>query len=98
MLRKFAQELDCWLKVALFGLPETLRTVKFELARRFVHILKRQTSLSHLTQASRMVVHNLEITNQMLNDWRQLDINSICRETLCTNGHNESTDMLRKGT
>ncbi|RWS15137.1 transcription factor RFX4-like protein [Dinothrombium tinctorium] len=66
--------------MALYNVPENLRIVKLELARRFGQLLRRQTSLSHLSQASRMVVHNNEVTSQMLNDWKQIDIQNICRE------------------
>ncbi|RWS26057.1 transcription factor RFX4-like protein [Leptotrombidium deliense] len=80
ILRKFSHELDAWLKMALFNVPENLRTMKLDFARRFGQILRRQTSLSHLSQASRMVVNNNDVTSQMLNDWRVIDIQSICRE------------------
>ena len=83
MMRQFASELDSWLRMSLYNLPETLRSVKLELARRFGQVLKRQTSLNHLSQASRMVVNNNEITIQMLRDWRLIDVQSICREILC---------------
>ncbi len=84
-MRQFAAELDTWLKMSLFNLPETLRSVKLELARRFGQVIKRQTSLNHLTHASRMVVNNNEITLQMLRDWRLIDVENICREILYDN-------------
>ncbi|CAG2111142.1 unnamed protein product, partial [Medioppia subpectinata] len=83
MMRQFAAELDSWLRMSLYNLPDTLRSVKLELARRFSQVMKRQTSLNHLSQASRMVVNNNEITIQMLRDWRLIDVNNICREILC---------------
>ncbi|XP_076841145.1 transcription factor RFX4 isoform X1 [Brachyhypopomus gauderio] len=84
VIRKFAKQLDEWLKVALHDLPENLRSVKFELSRRFSQILKRQTSLNHLCQASRTVIHSADITFQMLEDWRNVDLNSITKQTLYT--------------
>lgn len=85
MMRQFAAELETWLRMSLFNLPETLRSVKLELARRFGQVIKRQTSLNHLSQASRMVVNNNEITIQMLRDWRIIDVQSICREIIYDN-------------
>ncbi|XP_023220771.1 transcription factor RFX4-like, partial [Centruroides sculpturatus] len=82
LIRRFVQELDGWLKMALNNLPEGLKTIKLEMAKRFAQVLRRQMSLNHLTQASRMVVHNGDVISQMLHDWRQIDIDAICRETL----------------
>lgn len=53
-------------------------------ARRFAQVLRRQTSLNHLCQASRTVVHSSEITSQMLDDWLNVDRNSIIKQTLYT--------------
>lgn len=81
-MRQFATDLENWCRMSLFNLPESLRAVKLELSRRFGQVLRRQTSLNHLSQASRMVVNNSEITVQMLRDWRQIDVNTICAEIL----------------
>ncbi|XP_055928084.1 transcription factor RFX4-like [Argiope bruennichi] len=94
VVRKFAEELDCWLKAAIAHLPDNLKIVKLEMATRFAHTLRRQMSLNHLAQASRMVVHNSDITSQMLHDWRQLDLDAICRETLFSTEHNATTCQL----
>uniref|UniRef100_A0A8C4WZM2 Regulatory factor X, 4 n=1 Tax=Eptatretus burgeri TaxID=7764 RepID=A0A8C4WZM2_EPTBU len=84
VIRKFAKQLDEWLMVALEDLPVNLRNVKFELARRFSQILRRQTSLNHLCQASRTVIHSADITSQMLEDWHSVDLMSISKQTLYT--------------
>ncbi|CAB1313625.1 unnamed protein product [Coregonus sp. 'balchen'] len=84
VIRKFAKQLDEWLKIALHDLPENLRNIKFELSRRFSQVLKRQTSLNHLCQASRTVIHSADITFQMMEDWRNVDLNSITKQTLYT--------------
>ncbi|KAG8177829.1 hypothetical protein JTE90_002663 [Oedothorax gibbosus] len=94
VVRKFAEELDCWLKSAIVHLPNNLKVVKLEMATRFAHTLRRQMSLNHLAQASRMVVHNSDITSQMLHDWRQLDLDGISRETLFSTEHNATTCQL----
>ncbi|KAI0218100.1 hypothetical protein LSAT2_030210 [Lamellibrachia satsuma] len=84
VIDNFARLLVDWLRVALHCVPEPLRDVKFDLARRFAQMLKRQTSLNHLCQASRGVVYSNDITTQMLSDWSRVDIHSICKQTLYT--------------
>ncbi|XP_041372844.1 transcription factor RFX4-like [Gigantopelta aegis] len=84
VIRKFARQLDDWLKIALNNLPNGLRKIKFDLARRFGQVLKRQTSLSHLCQTARTVVQSADITAQMLDDWVGVDLNSIGKQTLYT--------------
>ncbi|XP_069163239.1 transcription factor RFX4 [Procambarus clarkii] len=82
VIRKFTHDLDSWLRVALDDLPDNLRQVKIDLACRFSRMLRRQTSLNHLCQASRMVLHAPDITQQMVHDWRQVDLETISRHTL----------------
>jgi len=53
-------------------------------ARRFAQVLRRQTSLNHLCQAARTVIHSPEIISQMLDDWLSVDLNSIIKQTLYT--------------
>ena len=53
-------------------------------ARRFAQLLRRQTSLNHLCQASRTVIHSADITSQMLEDWVNVDLSSITKQTLYT--------------
>ncbi|ELU02782.1 hypothetical protein CAPTEDRAFT_183181 [Capitella teleta] len=84
VIRKFSRQLDEWLRASMEDLPRTLQEVKLDLARRFVQVLKRQTSLSHLCQASRTVLHSPDVTQQMLQDWRHVDVGSIVRQTLYT--------------
>ncbi|XP_071515950.1 transcription factor RFX4-like isoform X2 [Panulirus ornatus] len=82
VIRKFTHDLDSWLRVALDDLPDNLRQVKIDLACRFSRMLRRQTSLNHLCQASRMVLHAPDITQQMVHDWRQVDLDAITHQTL----------------
>ncbi|XP_076308579.1 transcription factor RFX4-like [Tachypleus tridentatus] len=89
IIQNFVHEYDYWLRSALFNLPENLRRMKLEVARDFIQVIRRQMSLNHLAQASRMVVQNSEIIGQMLHDWRQVDIAAICRETLYSIEQNE---------
>ncbi|MBZ3877579.1 Transcription factor RFX4, partial [Sciurus carolinensis] len=45
VIRKFAKQLDEWLKVALHDLPENLRNIKFELYQEFDHLLEEQSPI-----------------------------------------------------
>lgn len=70
-------------------LPSMLPTV----AHRFAQVLKRQTSLNHLCQASRTVLESGDVTSQMLEDWHQVDLGSIVRQTLYTMGEYKERDF-----
>ncbi|XP_062581196.1 transcription factor RFX4-like [Saccostrea cucullata] len=84
VIKKFSKQLDEWLKIALDSLPNGVRKMKFDLARRFAQVLRRQTSLNHLCQAARSVVHSPDISSQMLEDWISVDLNSIIKQTVYT--------------
>ncbi|XP_055998858.1 transcription factor RFX4-like [Ostrea edulis] len=96
VIKKFSKQLDEWLKIALDSLPSGIRKMKFDLARRFAQLLRRQTSLNHLCQAARSVVHNPDVSAQMLEDWISVDLNSIIKQTMYTmEGYNERvTDII----
>ncbi|KAK1341533.1 hypothetical protein QTO34_017948 [Cnephaeus nilssonii] len=165
VIRKFAKQLDEWLKVALHDLPENLRNIKFE-RRLGVHLENGQGVETHTTpndcknedprqaqgvsasgftdqdhftssahcvtignrairtrngvqkvfpnsetanitksslsdsfenmQASRTVIHSTDITFQMLEDWRNVDLNSITKQTLYTmeDSHEEHRKLI----
>ncbi|OXB83582.1 UNVERIFIED_CONTAM: hypothetical protein H355_011401 [Colinus virginianus] len=121
VIRKFAKQLDEWLKVALHDLPENLRNIKFEykiwsikyfelpisIHRKYLNARSKSswkdinvqkiltnTPSTDVTksslpnwiglQASRTVIHSADITFQMLEDWRNVDLNSITKQTLYT--------------
>ncbi|XP_068732820.1 regulatory factor X 4-like isoform X2 [Montipora capricornis] len=83
-IRQFAQQLDEWLIESLSHLPEPLQKKKLAVAKNFSHSLRRQTSLTHLAQAARTVLHSAEPVSQMLNDWKQIDFEGITRQALWT--------------
>jgi len=56
----------------------------YAVSRRFCQTLKRLTSLNHLCQAARSVVHSSDVTSQMLYDWSRVDLSSICKQTIYT--------------
>ncbi|KAH3877956.1 hypothetical protein DPMN_001835 [Dreissena polymorpha] len=66
----------------------------FPVARSFAQVLKRQTSLNHLCQAARTVVNSADITAQMLDDWFNIDLNSIIKQTLYTADRNTDQDSV----
>ena len=47
----------------------------------FARSLLRQTSLSHLAQASKTVLHNTEHLSQMITDMRGIKSDDICKYT-----------------
>lgn len=65
----------------------TIQHVCPPVARRFAQVLRRQTSLNHLCQAARSVIHSSDITLQMLDDWLSVDLSSIVKQTLYTMDH-----------
>lgn len=83
-IRQFAQQLDEWLTESLSHLPEPLQKKKLTVAKSFSHSLRRQTSLTHLAQAARTVLHSAEPVSQMLTDWKQIDFEGISRQALWT--------------
>ncbi|GFO26630.1 transcription factor rfx4 [Plakobranchus ocellatus] len=84
VIKRFGRQLEDWLKCALHGLPDVLRDMKVDLARRFSQVLKRQISLNHLVQASRTVVNSPDMMAQLLTDWLSIDLASIIKQTLYT--------------
>ncbi|XP_052806643.1 transcription factor RFX4-like [Mya arenaria] len=94
VIRQFSEQLDEWLRRALDSLPRPLQRIKFDLARGFAQVLKRQTSLNHLCQAARTVVNSADITAQMLDDWFNVDLNSIIKQTLYTTETGTDTDSV----
>ncbi|XP_013415533.1 transcription factor RFX4, partial [Lingula anatina] len=83
-IRKFAKQLIAWTHSALETLPENLCSMKLNIANRFAHVLRRQTALNHLCQAARGVAECGDVTDQMLDDWRTIDIQSVIKQTLYT--------------
>ncbi|XP_033102225.1 transcription factor RFX4-like [Anneissia japonica] len=94
VIRKFAYELDDWLKFALSNLPENLRLVKFQVSKGFTELLKLQTSLNHLCQASKTVIHNSDIVSQMLEDWELVDFPGILQQTMYTLNEHRCEDIV----
>ena len=62
----------------------TLCVCVLAVSRRFCQTLKRLTSLNHLCQAARSVVHGADVTSQMLYDWSRVDLPGICKQTIYT--------------
>ncbi|XP_067928251.1 regulatory factor X 4-like isoform X2 [Watersipora subatra] len=81
VIKKFAKQLESWISDALCNLPESLRDMKLNMARKFSRILRLQMSLNHLCQASRSVVSSADIMSQMLDDWQAVDRSVIIKQT-----------------
>lgn len=77
-IRQFSKFLEGILQRTLQSpIPSAIIDIKLDSARRFCQVLRRRTSLSHLTQALRSILSNQEHTQQMLSDWTQVDFNGI---------------------
>ena len=68
--------------MALYNLPEALCELKISLCKRLNSLLKRQTSISHLIQAARMIINNTDVVPQMIQDWKCLNVDLIAQETI----------------
>ncbi|XP_074602165.1 uncharacterized protein LOC141855878 [Brevipalpus obovatus] len=91
IIRKFIQEFEYWLKMALYNLPEALCELKISLCKRLNSLLKRQTSISHLIQAARMIINNGDVIPQMVQDWKCLNVDLIAQETIESLHKSEAT-------
>ena len=77
-VRQFSKFLEGILQRTLQSpIPQSIIEVKLDAARRFCQVLRRRTSLSHLTQAIRSILCNAEQTHQMLLDWGNVDFHGI---------------------
>lgn len=77
-VRQFSKFLEGILQRTLQSpIPGSIIEVKLDSARRFCQVLRRRTSLSHLTQAIRSILCNAEQTHQMLLDWGNVDFQGI---------------------
>ncbi|XP_028401353.1 transcription factor RFX4-like isoform X2 [Dendronephthya gigantea] len=91
-IRQFATQLNTWLESSLAHFPEKLKEKKIKVANVFSKSLRRKTSLTHLAQAARTVLHSSEPVLQMVNDWRSVDFNKILKQTLWTFSSNHEDD------
>lgn len=83
-IKQFATQLSSWLESSLMHFPEKLKQKKLEVASTFSKSLRRKTSLTHLAQAARTVLHSAEPVTQMVNDWQDIDFKEIIKQTLWT--------------
>ncbi|GAB0176887.1 transcription factor RFX4 [Grus japonensis] len=66
VIRKFAKQLDEWLKVALHDLPENLRNIKFELYQEFDHLLEEQSPIESYIEWLDSMVDRCVVKSSML--------------------------------
>lgn len=76
-IRNFAKNLENWLTNAMNGAPHGMLNVKLSAVSAFSSSLRRYTSLNHLAQAARAVLHNSTQISQMLTDLSRVDFNSV---------------------
>lgn len=76
-IRNFAKNLESWLTSSMIGCPEDIIQVKLSAVSAFSQTLRRYTSLNHLAQAARAVLHNTTQITQMLNDLNRVDFHNV---------------------
>ncbi|XP_068896933.1 DNA-binding protein RFX2 isoform X3 [Tenebrio molitor] len=76
-IRNFAKNLENWLTSAMTGAPAGMLAVKLTAVSAFSSSLRRYTSLNHLAQAARAVLHNSTQIAQMLTDLNRVDFHSV---------------------
>ncbi|XP_070498148.1 DNA-binding protein RFX2 isoform X2 [Chironomus tepperi] len=76
-IRNFAKNLENWLTSAMMGCPEDIIQIKLKAVSAFSQTLRRYTSLNHLAQAARAVLHNTTQITQMLNDLNRVDFHNV---------------------
>nr|XP_023015376.1 DNA-binding protein RFX2 isoform X2 [Leptinotarsa decemlineata] len=76
-IRNFAKNLESWLTSAMAGAPSGMLQIKLTAVSAFSSSLRRYTSLNHLAQAARAVLHNSNQIGQMLADLNRVDFHSV---------------------
>ncbi|CAG9819392.1 unnamed protein product [Phaedon cochleariae] len=76
-IRNFAKNLESWLTTAMAGAPPAMLQIKLTAVSAFGSSLRRYTSLNHLAQAARAVLHNSNQIGQMLADLNRVDFHSV---------------------
>ncbi|XP_044742805.1 DNA-binding protein RFX2 isoform X2 [Chrysoperla carnea] len=76
-IRNFAKGLESWLNSAMTGCPPNMLSVKLSAVSAFSQSLRRYTSLNHLAQAARAVLHNGQQIAQMLADLNRVDFHNV---------------------
>ncbi|XP_050304426.1 DNA-binding protein RFX2 isoform X2 [Anthonomus grandis grandis] len=76
-IRNFAKNLESWLTSAMAGAPPAMLQIKLTAVSAFSSSLRRYTSLNHLAQAARAVLHNGNQIGQMLADLNRVDFHSV---------------------
>lgn len=76
-IRNFAKNLENWLTSAMIGCPDEIIQIKLSAVSAFSQTLRRYTSLNHLAQAARAVLHNTTQITQMLNDLNRVDFHNV---------------------
>ncbi|XP_050511778.1 DNA-binding protein RFX2 isoform X1 [Diabrotica virgifera virgifera] len=76
-IRNFAKNLENWLTTAMTGAPPAMLQIKLTAVSAFSSSLRRYTSLNHLAQAARAVLHNSNQIGQMLADLNRVDFHSV---------------------
>ncbi|EEB13356.1 rfx4, putative [Pediculus humanus corporis] len=97
MIRNFADKLENWINSALTDVPQSLKTVKLKLGKRFCTTLKRQMILYQLTHTAEIVLNNCEMMNHINKDWKRINLEPITKQALLfTEGSNDHIETIQQ--
>ncbi|XP_066921011.1 regulatory factor X 4-like [Clytia hemisphaerica] len=101
-IQQFAKDISNWLQLALLHMPEQLQQKKLLVAKSFAQQLVRLTSLSHLAQAARTVMTNVEVVMQMAMDFHEIPFDYVIKQVTwmtssspTSNRHNEEERIYK---
>ncbi|XP_071839377.1 regulatory factor X 4-like isoform X2 [Apostichopus japonicus] len=81
VIRNFACCYEEQVEKALRGLPQRIIDVKLSVAKQFVQMLHRKTTLAHLAQASRCILSTEGSLQQMRDDWeKRTEHDPVCAQ------------------
>ncbi|XP_063678417.1 regulatory factor X 4-like isoform X2 [Bolinopsis microptera] len=81
-IRSFCKQYGGWTRMAVAGLPGNIVQAVLQASDIFVAMMRRQTTLTHIAQATRTVLSSSSAVSQMIHDWCHLDIDSMTHQAM----------------
>ncbi|KAL5251982.1 hypothetical protein ACHWQZ_G014949 [Mnemiopsis leidyi] len=81
-IRSFCKQYGGWTRMAVAGLPGNIVRAVMQASDIFVAMMRRQTTLTHIAQATRTVLSSSSAVSQMIHDWCHLDIDSMTHQAM----------------
>lgn len=76
-VRNFSKSAESWLRNALLQMPNEMQSIKISSIKALCMLLRRYTTLNHLSQAAINLLQNPQQIQQMLSDLSRVDFNNI---------------------